>query len=141
MTDASAEGLPVVLLDRNLWVISANRSFYRAFRVSRRKIQGRSLCLLGEGYPNMRSLLTQLESFARRSVVVEPCEVKMDIVSVYRRTMQVNARKIVCDQESQDKIVVIFEDITDRRADVPADAGNWRNCEIDHDVLVSSRPS
>ncbi len=140
MMDTAAEGLSVVLLDRNLSVISANRSFYRAFRVSRRDIRGRSLCLLGEGYPNMCSLLTQLESLARRSVVVEPCEVKMDIVSVDRRTMQVNARKIVCDHEFQDKIVVVFEDITNRRADLPADADNWRSYKVDHDALVSRRP-
>jgi hypothetical protein len=48
--------------------------------------------------------------------------------------MQVNARKIVCDQESQDKIVVVFEDITNRRADVHADAGKRRSCEVDQHV-------
>lgn len=128
--DTAAEGLPVVLLDRNLSVISANRSFYLAFRVRRRDIQGRPICLLGDGYLNMRTLLTQFENLARRNADVESCEMGMGVVGVGRRMMQVNARKIVCDQESQDKLVVVFEDITDRRADVPTDAGKRRRYEV-----------
>jgi hypothetical protein len=78
----------------------------------------------------MRTLLTQFENLARRNAAVESCEMGMGVVGVGRRMMQVNARKIVCDQESQDKLVVVFEDITDRWTDVPTDAGKRRRYEV-----------
>jgi two-component system CheB/CheR fusion protein len=143
MTGASAEGLPVVLLDRNLWVLSANRSFYQVFGVNRRDIRGRPICLLGDGQLNMHALLTLLESFVRQKAVVEAYEWETGIVGVGRRTMQVNVRKIVCNRETQARFVLVFEDIADWRADGLAfftEDGERHNHQGDRHERISRHP-
>ena len=66
---AFAEGIvdtvrePVLVLDQDLRVIAANRSFYSAFKVSPEDTQGRLLYALGDGQwdiPKLRALLEKI---------------------------------------------------------------------------------
>lgn len=52
---------PLVVLDRDLRVIAASRSFYRTSAVEPRNTQGRKLYLLGDGQWKIPALRTVLE--------------------------------------------------------------------------------
>ena len=52
---------PLVVLDRDLRVIAASRSFYRTFAAEPRSTQGRKLYELGDGQWNIPALRTVLE--------------------------------------------------------------------------------
>ena len=54
---------PVLVLDQELRVIAANRSFYSVFKVSAEDTQGRPLYALGDGQwdiPQLRLLLEEI---------------------------------------------------------------------------------
>jgi PAS domain-containing protein len=54
---------PLVVLDDELRVVAASRSFYRTFRVDRNETQGKLLFELGDGawdIPKLRLLLGQI---------------------------------------------------------------------------------
>jgi hypothetical protein len=61
-----------MVLDRDLRVIAASRSFYRTFAAEPRNTQGRKLYELGDGQWNIPALRTVLEDVARIWALVEP---------------------------------------------------------------------
>jgi PAS domain-containing protein len=62
---------PLVVLDRDLRVIAASRSFYQTFAAERQKTEGRMLYELGDGQWNIPALRTVLEDVIRKLRTVE----------------------------------------------------------------------
>jgi len=62
---------PLLVLDLDLRVIAASRSFYRTFAVAPRKTRGRLLFDLGDGQWNIPSLRTLLEDIVPKRRTVE----------------------------------------------------------------------
>jgi hypothetical protein len=84
---------PFVVLDEDLHVIAASRSFYRTFTVDPRDTQGKLLYELGDGIWNTPKLRTLLGKILPEQGSMEDCEVEHDFPDVGRRTMLLNARK------------------------------------------------
>jgi len=74
IVDATRE--PLLVLDPNLRVIAANRSFYRTFAVAPRKTEGRLLFELGDGQWNIPGLRKVLEDIIPKRRTVEDFEVE-----------------------------------------------------------------
>jgi len=106
---------PFVVLDEDLRVIAASRSFYRTFTVDPRDVQGKLLYELGNGEWNTPKLRTLLGKVLPEHGAMEDCEVEHDFPDIGRRTMLLNARKIFCEEGSRANILLSIEDITDRR--------------------------
>jgi len=107
---------PLLVLDLDLRVVAASRSFYRTFQVEPGNTQGRPLKELGIGQwdiPELRSLLKTIVSEHR---VMDAYEVEREFPGIGRRTMLLNARKVFYEGNSHSTILVAFEDITERRA-------------------------
>jgi PAS domain-containing protein len=85
---------PLVVLDRDLRVIAASRSFYRTFAVEPRNTQGRKLYMLGDGQWNIPALRTVLEDIIPRHRTVEGYEVEHEFPTIGRRVMLLNARQV-----------------------------------------------
>jgi PAS domain-containing protein len=76
---------PLLVLDKDLRVVTANRSFYLTFRMIRQDVQGRPVYALGDGQwdiPELRSLLADI---APQHSVLDAFEVEQDFAS-YRAT-------------------------------------------------------
>ena len=58
---------PLVVLDRDLRVIAASRSFYQTFAAEPQKTEGRMLYELGDGQWNIPALRTVLEDVIRKT--------------------------------------------------------------------------
>jgi chemotaxis protein methyltransferase CheR len=67
---------PLLVLDKDLRVVAASRSFYLTFRVSRQDTQGRLLYALGDGQWDIPALRTLLEKIVPGHGVMEDYEVE-----------------------------------------------------------------
>ena len=110
---------PLVVLDQDLRVIAASRSFYRTFKVTQKDTEGRLLYELGDGawdIPKLRLLLGRIlpTDGAIEAGAIEAYEIEHDFPGIGRRTMCLNARKVFYEKGSRGKILLGMEDITER---------------------------
>ncbi|MCB1885259.1 MAG: PAS domain-containing protein [Geminicoccaceae bacterium] len=106
---------PLLVLDGDLGVIAASRSFYRSFGVEETATIGARLPELGNGQWNIPALLDLLERVVPEHATVEGFEVAHDFPGIGRRTMLLNARKIFREGNNTKTFLLAIEDVTDRR--------------------------
>jgi two-component sensor histidine kinase len=106
---------PFVVLDEDLRVIAASRSFYRTFAASPVSTQGKLLYDLGDGEWNTPKLRLLLGRVLPEQGAMEDCEVEHDFPDIGRRTMLLNARKVFCEEGARANILLGIEDITSQR--------------------------
>jgi two-component sensor histidine kinase len=106
---------PFVVLDEDLRVVAASRSFYRTFAVNPGETQGKLLYELGDGEWNTPKLRTLLGRILPEYGAMEDCEVEHDFPEIGRRTILLNARKVFYEQSSRANILLGIEDITGQR--------------------------
>ena len=106
---------PLVVLDRDLRVIAASRSFYRTFAAEPRNTQGRMIYELGDGQWNIPALRTVLEDVIPKRRTVEAYEVEHEFPTIGRRVMLLNARQVLDEDGSAAALLLAIEDVTERR--------------------------
>jgi chemotaxis protein methyltransferase CheR len=107
---------PLLVLDADLRVVAASRSFYLTFRVNRQDTQGRLLYALGDGQWDIPGLRALLEKIAPEHGVMEDYEVEHAFPGIGLRVMLLNARKVYYEGNNHTTILLAIEDITARRA-------------------------
>jgi two-component system CheB/CheR fusion protein len=106
---------PLLVLDGDLRVRSANQSFYATFQVSPEDTVGQLLHELGNhqwDIPKLRELLGGVLAHKR---VLNELEFEATFESIGPRVMQLNARVIERSGDRPDLILLAIEDITERR--------------------------
>jgi PAS domain-containing protein len=106
---------PVVVLDKELRVIAASRSFYSAFNVSPKETQGKLLYVLGDGQWDIPTLRALLERIIPERGVMENYEVEHEFPGLGRRTMYLNARQVFYEEGAETTVLLGMEDVTERR--------------------------
>ena len=106
---------PLVVLDRDLRVIAASRSFYRTFAAEPGNTEGRMLYELGDGQWNIPALRTVLEDIIPRHRTVEAYEVEHEFPTIGRRVMLLNARQVFDEDGTGSALLLAIEDVTERR--------------------------
>jgi chemotaxis protein methyltransferase CheR len=106
---------PVLVLDKDLRVLAASRSFYSAFKVSPEETQGRLLYALGDGQWDIPKLRVLLEKIIPERGVMEDYEVEHAFPNLGRRTMHLNARQVFYEGGAGTTILLGMEDVTERR--------------------------
>lgn len=106
---------PLLVLDRDLRVIVASRSFYLAFQMTRQATQGRKIYDLDKGVWNIPELRLLLEQIIPEHGVMEGFEVERDFPRIGRRALLLNARKVFYEGNGHTTILLGFEDATERR--------------------------
>jgi two-component sensor histidine kinase len=114
IVDTVAE--PLVVLNGDLRVVTASRSFYLTFKVDRQNTQGKLLYDLGEGQWDIAELRILLEKVLPEHGVVEGYEVDRDFPAIGRRTMCLSARKVLYQENSHPAILLTMADVTETRA-------------------------
>jgi len=107
---------PLLVLDEDLRVIAASRSFYCTFRLNHRKTLGRLLYDLGAGEWAIPGLRTALGRVLSGPKTLENFEVEQIYPSIGRRVMALNARKLYRPGIKVQYILLAIEDVTDRVA-------------------------
>ncbi len=103
---------PVLVLDKDLRVIAASRSFYSAFKVKPEDTQGRLLYALGDGQWDIPKLRVLLEKIIPEKGVMEGYEVEHEFPGIGNRTMRLNARQVFYQDGANTTILLGMEDVT-----------------------------
>lgn len=119
---------PLLVLDRDLRVIVASRSFCRVFDVDPQQTLGSLLYELGGGAWDIPPLRMLLARVAPDDSVVEAYEVECEFPKIGPRVMLLNARKVFYAEHDTSSILVAFEDITERRV-----------AEMERDLLMRQK--
>ena len=106
---------PLLVLDQDLRVVTANRAFCQAFRMNFQDIHSRPVYGLGDGQWDIPELRLLLEGVAPQHAVMEAYEVERDFPIIGRRSMLLNARELLFQKNSRKLILLAIEDVTDRR--------------------------
>jgi len=107
---------PLIVLDRDLRVVSASRSFYEVFRVKREETVGQRVYDLGDKQWDIPSLRELLETILPEKATFDDYEVEHDFATIGNRTMLLNARRIPLPPEQPRFILLAIEDITRRKS-------------------------
>jgi PAS domain S-box-containing protein len=111
---------PLVVLDADLRVRTANRAFYRTFLVSEAETEGLSLFELGNRQWDIPRLRELLEEMLPRDSHFSDFEVEHAFEGLGLRAMVLNARRIPPDARRPELILLAIEDATERRRAVEA---------------------
>src|SRR5215213_3736921 len=106
---------PLLVLDEDLRIVVASRSFYRTFEMTRPATQGHKIYDLDDGLWDIPELRLLLEKIVPEHEAMEGFEVERDFPRIGRRTMLLNARKVFYEGKGQTTILLAFEDTTERR--------------------------
>jgi len=107
---------PLLVLDKDLRVLAASRSFYSTFQVVPSVTQGQLLYELGDGQWDIPALRVLLEKIVPEHGVMEDYEVEHQFPEIGKRTMLLNAREVFYENGPHSSVLLAFEDVTDRRA-------------------------
>ena len=111
---------PLLVLDANLRVKSANRAFFERFQLKANEAPGQSLFELGDrrwDIPDLRRLLREILPEKKQ---LEDFRIERESPSNGPETMLLNARKIITKNGKEPLILLAIEDITMRsRAEKP----------------------
>lgn len=110
--DAVRESL--LVLDSDLRVVSANRSFYRDFQVTKEETEGCLLYELGDGQWNISRLRELLEKILPENTTFDDFEVEHEFPNIGQRKMLLNARQIESERGERDLVLLAIEDVTER---------------------------
>ena len=114
LVDTVRESL--LVLDGDLRVVAASRSFYATFQTTPAATQGRLVYDLGSGEWNNPALRELLERIIPEHGVMDHFEVEQDFPGIGKRTMLLNARKVFYEGDLNTTLLLAIEDITDRRS-------------------------
>ena len=107
---------PLLVLDKDLRVLAASRSFYVTFKVAPGDTQGQSFYDLGDGQWDIPGLRVLLDKIVPEQGMMEDYEVEHPFPEIGRRTMLLNARKVLYPGNSHANILLSIEDVSERRA-------------------------
>lgn len=116
----------LIILDQNLIIKSANRAFYQTFRTSPQETEGSLIYNLGNRQWDIPALRNLLESVIPHRASVEGFEVEHDFPTIGRRTMLVNARKILRGGDHDGYILLAIEDVSEEREARKESKRNWQ---------------
>lgn len=105
---------PLLVLDENLEVVSANRSFFRVFQTTPEETVGCKVYELGNGQWNIPKLRTLLEDILPSNSHFDDFEVTHEFERIGTRTMLLNAQRLYREQHHTQLILLAIEDVTER---------------------------
>ena len=106
---------PMLVLDRELRVIAASRSFYLLFSAKPTETLGKHLYDLGDRAFDIPALDTLLGNILSSQIAMDDFEVEHDFPGIGRRLMLLNARKVFYETGTHSTILLSFEDVTRER--------------------------
>jgi two-component system CheB/CheR fusion protein len=106
---------PLLVLNKDLRIISANEAFYNAFKVAPNDTEKRLLYDLGNRQWNIPKLRILLEEILPEKNTIEDFVVEHDFTDIGQKTMLLNARTLQQGPDKTSLILLAIEDITERK--------------------------
>ena len=106
---------PLVILNHNLTVVSANKAFYETFQARPQETEGHLIYDLGKGQWNIPELRELLDNILPAHSTFRDFEVVREFARVGRKVMLLNAREVFDANAQARTILLAIEDTTDRK--------------------------
>ncbi|MHB8109943.1 MAG: PAS domain-containing protein, partial [Syntrophorhabdaceae bacterium] len=103
---------PLLILDENLKVVMANNSFLELFQVLRERTQGQMIWNLGGHEWNIPIRREMLSDVLKNGKIFENFKVDADFPSIGRRTLVLNARKMVSPGDGGRALILLAMETT-----------------------------
>lgn len=127
---------PVLILDKDLRVMTANESFYRTFQVDPKDTERKIVYELGNGQWDIPALRKLLEDILPKNTFFKGFEVEHEFPFIGHKVMILNARQIHSEEETTSGsglfppiILLAMEDITEMMAIAGTLAGHANQLE------------
>lgn len=106
---------PILVLDKDLKVMTANETFYRTFQVDSKDTEGKVVYKLGNGQWNIPSLKKLLEEILPQNTFFKDFEMTHEFPFIGRKSMVLNARQIHTNNSNKSSLLppMIFLAIED----------------------------
>ena len=106
---------PLLVLDKNLRIKSANETFYKTFAVNPKETEGRLIYEIGNKQWEIPELRLFLEKILPEKTFFFGFEVGHVFQTIGKRIMLLNGREIIKDTEGEKFILLTIKDITETR--------------------------
>jgi len=106
---------PLVVLNSDLKVLTANHSFYETFKVTPEETIGNFIYDVGNRQWDIPQLRVLLEEILPQDTVFNGYEVEHDFLDIGRKIILLNARQIFRENIGSHIILLAMEDITERK--------------------------
>ncbi len=105
---------PMLVLDKNLRVKSANKTFYKIFKVKEEDTEGVLLYDLGNKQWNIPRLRELLEELLPKNTHFHDFEITHTFPGIGEKTMLLNARRIIQKMNHEELILLAISDVTEQ---------------------------
>src|SRR5207249_2873214 len=106
---------PLVVLNTDLKIITANKAFYENFKTSSDETEGFYISDAGQSQWNIPVLKKQLTGLISKNKSFQDFEITHTFNELGERTLLFNAMPMGEGNNKQKKILLVIEDITERR--------------------------
>lgn len=106
---------PFLILDKDLRVLSANRTFYVVFKVNKKETEGELVYNLGNKQWDIPKLRILLEDILPKNSHFEDFKVEHHFPTIGHKIMVLNARQVHTTDEKQPILLLAMEDITKQK--------------------------
>ena len=106
---------PLVVLNSDLKILTANHSFYDTFKVTPEETIGNFIYDLGNRQWDIPKLRVLFEEILPHDTVINGYEVEHDFLDIGRKIILLNARQIFRENIGSHIILLAMEDITERK--------------------------
>ncbi|SMC97808.1 chemotaxis protein CheB [Sporomusa malonica] len=102
---------PLIVLDADLRLKTANKAFYQTFRLTPEEMTGQSILPMKGGQWDIPELHTLLTDILEHDTTFEGFAISCDFPDIGKQTMLINARRIVDAHNKTKRILLAFETI------------------------------
>ena len=106
---------PLVVLEHDMTIVTGNHAFLTIFGITEADTRGRSLSELGQHQWDVPALRHLMEKVLPENKPIESFEIEDNFPGLGRRVFNLNARKISQPGNHAHRMLLVFEDITDRK--------------------------
>lgn len=103
---------PFLVLDADLRIIVASRSFYTKFGVTKDDTQGRYLYEIGNGQYDIPALRHFLKNIIPEHAVMKEYKIVHEFLNIGQRTMLLSAREVVYENSTRKHLLLTIGDIS-----------------------------
>ncbi|MEA2755403.1 MAG: hypothetical protein QOJ54_1692, partial [Aliidongia sp.] len=106
---------PLVVLEEDMTIVTASRAFLTIFGLAEGEARGKRFSELGQNQWDIPALRHLMEKVLPENKPIESFEIEDDFPGLGRRVFNLNARKIYRPENHIHRMLLVFEDITDRK--------------------------
>lgn len=127
---------PWIVLDKKFTVKSASNAFFKIFHTRKEETENKLIFELGNNQWNIPELKNLMETILPQHSHISDFEVTHNFPVIGERTMIINAREILREEGGEKLMLIVFEDVTDKRIAEK----NIEKSEIKFKLLADSIP-